>query len=96
MSSSLASGLHQMPVVGDFIVKYLPIIAAVIVIAVVLIIVAVVRSRKKANSLPPEPPQPSRSSQPTRAAERPRGDNVNPPRSNPPASGGEYRGRHSK
>ena len=112
MSASLASGLHSMPVVGDFIVRYLPIIIAVVVIAVVLIIVAVVRGRKKANDLPPQDPRGGGSvppadpvggsraaanSQPTRDL----GGNRSPqsshgPQSSSSSSGGEYRGRHAK
>lgn len=96
MSTSLASGLHQMPVVGDFIMRYLPVIIAVVVIAVVLIIIALVRSRRRSGSTPPDPVQP-------------RVERVSPPASRPDniqrgqqgssptqGSGGEYRGKHAK
>lgn len=112
MNSTLASGLHSMPVVGDFIVRYLPIIIAVVVIAVVLIIVAVVRGRKKANDLPPQDPRGGGSVPPAgpvggnRSAANPQatrdlGGSHSPqaPRGSQSAgssSGGEYRGRHAK
>ncbi len=107
MSASLASGLHQMPVVGDFIVRYLPIIIVVVVIAVVLIIVAVVRGRKKASDLPPQDPRGGGSVPPagpvggTRSAANPQatrdlGGSHSPQTPHDSSSGGEYRGRHAK
>ncbi|MGI6221103.1 MAG: hypothetical protein ACOYIP_04440 [Coriobacteriales bacterium] len=93
MSSSLASGLHEMPVVGDFIMQYLPAIIAVVVIAVALILFAVIRSRRRSNNTPPDPIQPQQQPQ---AQQRSTVDV--PPTDGPTGSsgGGEYRGRHAK